>query len=354
MKLLSISIEKLFGQFDYDIVLNQEEGITILTGPNGYGKTSILNIIRNLFKWGWKADDFPCKSAVASFSDGRVLKFPEDMMDMRDMEKTMPIYLINNQRLKKIVWEKNYANSFIEESVEKTKDAISLFSQELKEYIAGIQAKGNAIAKDINTSYAARLFEYNNAMPKTEFERRYGKLTEKYQLLQKYKIYQNDLAKAEYEGENRRALSIYLEDWEKKTAVYDELLAKIALFLSIMESKCLINKTFTINAEQGFCFTGIDGKLLQLTDLSSGEQHETILLYELLFNALPDSLVLIDEPETSMHVAWQIEFIRDLKKITKIKQLSFIVATHSPDIINDNTSIDLYELIHGSAESDDE
>jgi predicted ATPase len=62
---------------------------------------------------------------------------------------------------------------------------------------------------------------------------------------------------------------------------------------------------------------------------------------------------LIDEPETSMHVAWQIEFIRDLKKITKIKPLSFIVATHSPDIINDNTFIDLYELIHGSTEDDD-
>lgn len=44
MKLLNIRMEKLFGQFDYDITLNQNEGITILTGPNGYGKTTILNI----------------------------------------------------------------------------------------------------------------------------------------------------------------------------------------------------------------------------------------------------------------------------------------------------------------------
>jgi predicted ATP-binding protein involved in virulence len=49
MKLLGIKIEKLFGQFDYDITLNQDNGITILTGPNGYGKTTILNIIWSLF-----------------------------------------------------------------------------------------------------------------------------------------------------------------------------------------------------------------------------------------------------------------------------------------------------------------
>jgi predicted ATP-binding protein involved in virulence len=50
MNLTRIKIEKLFGQFDYDIKLNQDEGITILTGPNGYGKTTILKIIGSLIK----------------------------------------------------------------------------------------------------------------------------------------------------------------------------------------------------------------------------------------------------------------------------------------------------------------
>ena len=44
MKLSSVRINNLFGQFDYNIALNQDEGITILTGPNGYGKTTILKI----------------------------------------------------------------------------------------------------------------------------------------------------------------------------------------------------------------------------------------------------------------------------------------------------------------------
>jgi hypothetical protein len=49
MTLQGLSIKKLFGQFDYDISLVNHGGIVILTGPNGYGKTTILNIINSLF-----------------------------------------------------------------------------------------------------------------------------------------------------------------------------------------------------------------------------------------------------------------------------------------------------------------
>ena len=40
-------ISKLFGIFDYDIDFG-EENVTILTGPNGYGKSTILRIINAL------------------------------------------------------------------------------------------------------------------------------------------------------------------------------------------------------------------------------------------------------------------------------------------------------------------
>ncbi|MEY4905501.1 MAG: hypothetical protein RLZZ292_3316 [Bacteroidota bacterium] len=48
MAIKRFKVTKLFGQFDYDIPLNNPSGLTILTGPNGYGKTTILNIITNL------------------------------------------------------------------------------------------------------------------------------------------------------------------------------------------------------------------------------------------------------------------------------------------------------------------
>jgi predicted ATP-binding protein involved in virulence len=74
---------------------------------------------------------------------------------------------------------------------------------------------------------------------------------------------------------------------------------------------------------------------LPVTSLSSGEQHELVLLYELLFKVNPDSLILIDEPELSLHIAWQQQFLQDLQKITQLASFDVLIATHSPQIIHD-------------------
>jgi predicted ATP-binding protein involved in virulence len=58
-------------------------------------------------------------------------------------------------------------------------------------------------------------------------------------------------------------------------------------------------------------------------------------LYELLFKVQPDTLVLIDEPEISLHIAWQQEFLNDLARITALSDFDVIIATHSPDIVSD-------------------
>ena len=90
-----------------------------------------------------------------------------------------------------------------------------------------------------------------------------------------------------------------------------------------------------ISRKNGFVFTASDGTTLSPTDLSSGEQHELVLFYELLFRVDPGSLILIDEPELSLHIAWQVEFLRDLQEITQLANLDVLIATHSPEIIND-------------------
>jgi predicted ATP-binding protein involved in virulence len=51
-----------------------------------------------------------------------------------------------------------------------------------------------------------------------------------------------------------------------------------------------------------------------------------------------------------MHVAWQIEFLHDIEKIAKLSGLSFIIATHAPDLINDKVDlcVDLFENTRGT------
>jgi predicted ATP-dependent endonuclease of OLD family len=42
---------------------------------------------------------------------------------------------------------------------------------------------------------------------------------------------------------------------------------------------------------------------------------------------------LIDEPEISLHVAWQKEFLKDLQEIIKIQNMPVVIATHSPRLL---------------------
>lgn len=70
--------------------------------------------------------------------------------------------------------------------------------------------------------------------------------------------------------------------------------------------------------------------------LSSGEQQELVLLYKLIFKGEKEKIILIDEPEISLNVSWQREFLDDMKKIVEMNGFSILIATHSPQIINDN------------------
>lgn len=49
MRIQQISVSGLFGIFDHVIPLNMEERITIIHGPNGFGKTAMLRMLNGLF-----------------------------------------------------------------------------------------------------------------------------------------------------------------------------------------------------------------------------------------------------------------------------------------------------------------
>ncbi|MDA1003121.1 MAG: AAA family ATPase [Chloroflexi bacterium] len=67
---------------------------------------------------------------------------------------------------------------------------------------------------------------------------------------------------------------------------------------------------------------------------------------DLARNASPNSLVLIDEPEISLHVAWQKAFLDDMARIATLANLRFIIATHSPQVIGEwwDRSVELYTV----------
>lgn len=81
--------------------------------------------------------------------------------------------------------------------------------------------------------------------------------------------------------------------------------------------------------------------------LSSGEQHLIILLGNLIFNTKFGTLILIDEPEISLHAAWQKKLLSLISEIANINKFNILIATHSFTLINGNwdNTIELAELL---------
>jgi len=132
----------------------------------------------------------------------------------------------------------------------------------------------------------------------------------------------------------RKVLSVYVKDVEQKLGVFDLIAAKIDLLRQIVDDRFLY-KRMAVHREKGFVFIGDGGQPLLPTSLSSGEQNELVLLYELLFKVKQGALILVDEPEISLHIAWQQQFLKDLQQIIRLSQFDVLIATHSPQIIHD-------------------
>ena len=134
---------------------------------------------------------------------------------------------------------------------------------------------------------------------------------------------------------NRNNLSLYAADTEEKLAALADLSASIKLFRRLIDNS-FNHKKIVFNKDKGFFFvTEYSGLEVNPRDLSSGEQHELVMFYDLIFKTAQNTLVLIDEPELSLHVGWQIDYVDKLIDIIQIAGFYTLLATHSPQIIHD-------------------
>lgn len=127
-------------------------------------------------------------------------------------------------------------------------------------------------------------------------------------------------------------LSIYADDNDRKLSSLSSLLRRITLFKELIDER-FTTKDVRTNRANGIEVT-YQNRKVPIEALSSGEQHQLVLFFELLFEIKENALILIDEPELSLHVAWQKKFVGDLMKIIDLNKFDVILATHSPQLIS--------------------
>lgn len=417
----SIQIDNLFGRFNYNIS-TKTEGITIITGPNGFGKSTILRIINALSKGGidyFMRLDF--SSLQVSFdNDQKIIikkgdkgisiddlklpffneerqeytrfiqrrpwlqKTPGGFIDRRTDEyftedeyfyrmfleddryyehygnksehQTMiklrqkfdqikdwcgEVRFISDQRLIRTVSRRSEEPQVIE--------VIRELPQRLKTQISKVSEEYSRVSNTLDSSYPKRLFAAKDGIKnQAEYQARLDEANEKFEKLNMYDLVDMSIIdEKNYNPTYSTALKIYFDDFAEKYKVFQNLVSKLDLFTKIINSR-LTFKHIRITRDNGFEVVDNDNpkKVLQLSQLSSGEKQEIVLFYELIFDTKEKLLLLIDEPEISLHITWQKKFLDDLLEVSKQTELQVIVATHSPQVVSNHLDIqiDLGEL----------
>ncbi len=83
-----------------------------------------------------------------------------------------------------------------------------------------------------------------------------------------------------------------------------------------------------------------DGMVIPMKDGSSGELTLIATLAFLISHMDHECSILIDEPENSLHPAWQRSYIDRILAVTSLWRPEIIVATHSPLIVSGAQALD--------------
>ncbi|GIL30454.1 ATP-binding protein [Actinocatenispora comari] len=195
-----------------------------------------------------------------------------------------------------------------------------------------------AASQRADESFAARVFAGGRARTSSVLIEEYDELAE-----QNAELFKSGLSTASWDMElpsreldttERRVLSAFIEDWKKKITPLLPVHERLKTLQQIVNDK-FIGKTLLLDSSGRLVFhSNLDGQPIPVNVLSSGEQHLLALFTMLLFSTSSGTVVLIDEPEISLHAAWKHSFISDITDVATICGLQIILATHSAGIIN--------------------
>ncbi|MEN5303944.1 AAA family ATPase [Pseudomonas sp. TWI628] len=421
MRVKEIYLSKLYGIYNHRIYLDGD-GLTIIHGANGVGKTAVLKCLKFIFDWDLEGlskipfrlcriemdngliisaerpprateDGKPSFSGPVDITfrrpdgsvehaqvlDPKMLEFSENIaegkpwlskirkglwQDLRDgtlveAQDVIAEYLPGTKKKKKsnTAFFDNIRNTFSVKIIDTHR--LSGLSIDDKNGAKVLDCAIDMVKqiKIVNADYAKRAQELDQTFPHRlimESQTRYS-TPEVKDRLKRYETRQAQLSNigllATLEGPilpsdidalsdaKLEAISLFVQDSEKKLDAFNELAIRCSALLKLIGGK-FTNKRLAIRKDEGLVvLDAFHGKPIPIDALSSGEQHEIVITYELLFKTPANTLLLIDEPEISLHVAWQKTFIEDLKYVSSIVGFDALVATHSPFIVGDHYEI---------------
>ena len=428
MKISNIAVHGLFARFNHDIALNPCERITIMLGPNGFGKTTVLRILDVLFNRSPRSlGRMPFEQLHVTFDDeslltvvhnsdrsspilsygtstheeepyepeplsraqevsfplsaieeivpglerygrsewrnvhtgeildlddviaiyGDVLPFDVDLSEdrfpswLRNIRASLPVRFIDTERLTDLsTYSRRLRNrpTYSRRAPERT---VRLYSEKLAREVQQTLTEYATLSQSLDRSFPARLVKSPAKKPLSkdqltealaQVEQRRSEIVEAGLLPQEHESLSVPVIE-KVDDSTRSVLAVYAQDATEKLNVFENLYARANTFVRIANARLLYKQVSV--SQEGLKVSNSDGLDLELEMLSSGEQHEIVLLFDLLFGTKENSLILVDEPELSLHVAWQRKMLKDLQEMAELSDFRALLATHSPQIIGE-------------------
>lgn len=88
-----------------------------------------------------------------------------------------------------------------------------------------------------------------------------------------------------------------------------------------------------IDRNKEVLFKNDSAEKIKIEDLSGGEQELITKAFALHLSGIEDSIILIDEPESSLHPSWQNRIAQVYQNFADKNDNQIILATHSPHIV---------------------
>lgn len=322
MKIEKVHIKNIKGIKNLELSFKKEDKILdliVLAGVNGSGKTTILEAIKDFFNNTNVNYDEPEKSNV------NLDIFFEDFekKNIKEIEKSS-----GNYRHK--LWE--FFNGLMLYSFDKN---------------------------DKNASYEIRIARYFKNPPKIiyvpannsfeEVETETTTLSIEYQFINT--INSNVIGDIPSYIATRRNYLATIEENLTMKEVTNKVVNEINDIFNILELDVKL-KGFSKDEKTLPIFENSAGEEFDINDLSSGEKQLFLRTLSIKMLEPKNSIILIDEPELSLHPKWQQRIVEVYKNIGENNQI--ILATHSPHILgsvsNENIFI-LYRNENGKIEA---
>ena len=387
MILKSVKIKGLYGYINKNIDFLENE--TYLVGSNGSGKSSMLRIIDAFFSKNINFfETLDCENIIFEFENqGKnyevSLEWKEEIFfnkNLEDFENKKKCYIYDLKNIKK---KDNKKNLEIIRENEKILEIIRENEKILNEVREGSALGKKCVKKKLSQEnlYLNFIFNFLNFYKKInndnkevmELSREYLKnLFEDDTILSLGIEYPNEkksyIEKLNYIEKIKNSITSLPESkidkildelfpsrvikkiWGKKGKEY--LLAeietinnkmKVNLFSKKVEKYIETINSFLIHSGKEVYFEKKEAnfylrllkrkKIIDIEFLSSGEIEILNLCTQLFFNE--KKIIIIDEPEKSLHLEWQILFGKIIDTILEYdNDLQIIIATHSPFIVN--------------------